>query len=84
MRTFRLLRVFKLIKNYRSIQTLLHTIVGTLKDVSVFSILLFLFAFTYTLVGMEFFAYKAKFNNNNELDLSENGKYINFNFNTFL
>ena len=62
----------------------MHTIVGTLKDVSVFSILLFLFAFTYTLVGMEFFAYKAKFNNNNELDLSENGKYINFNFNTFL
>ena len=41
----------------------------TLKDVSIFSILLYLFIFTYTLVGMELFANKAKFDEQNKLDL---------------
>lgn len=51
---------------------------------STFSILLLLFIFTYTLLGMELFAYKAKFNKENEIDLSENGKYIDSNCNDFL
>lgn len=29
---------------------------------------MFLFLYIYTLLGIEWFAYKAKFNNNNELD----------------
>ena len=84
MRTFRLLRIFKLVKNWKDIQNLLKIIITTLKDISTFSILLFIFAFTYTLIGMEFFAHKAKFDENNKLDLSENGRYIDFNFNNFL
>ena len=51
---------------------------------STFSILLLLFMFTYTLLGMELFAYKAKFNKDDEVDLSDNGEYTNYNFNTFL
>lgn len=34
------------------------------------------------LIGMELFAYRVKFNKNNELDLSENGVFPRFNFNT--
>lgn len=61
LRAFRLLRIFKLAKSWRRFHILLKTIVKTLKDISTFSVLLFLFIFTYTLLGMEMFAYKAKF-----------------------
>jgi hypothetical protein len=54
----------------------------TVKDISSFSILLFLFMFTYTLLGMELFAYKVKFNADNVYD--ENGHSPRTNFNTFL
>ena len=33
---------------------------------------------------MELFAYKAKFNDKNEVDFSSKGKYLDYNFNTFL
>lgn len=61
MRAFRLLRVFKLAKSWRKFRYLLKTIGTTIKDISTFSILLFLFIFTYTILGMETFAHKAKF-----------------------
>lgn len=51
---------------------------------STFSILLLLFIFTYSLLGMELFAFKAKFNSNNELDYSEDSKYVLYNFNSFI
>jgi hypothetical protein len=55
----------------------------TLRDISTFSILLLVFIFTYTVLGMELFAYKAKFDKNGNVDLSDNGTYIDSNFNTF-
>jgi len=65
LRAFRLLRIFKLAKSWKKFQELLVTIGNTLKDVSNFSVLLFLFIFTYTLLGMEVFAYKVQFNSEN-------------------
>ena len=62
---------------------MLTTIANTIKDISNFSVLLFLFIFTYTLLGMELFAYKVKFNDNDEFDM-ENGSYPDSTFNTFL
>ena len=59
LRAFRLLRIFKLAKQWISFQNLLKTVGRTLKDVSTFSILLFLFIFIYALLGLELFAYKA-------------------------
>ena len=53
-----------------------------MKDISNFSVLLFLFMFTYTLLGMEMFGYKVKFNSEGKVDL-KNGKYPNSTFNTF-
>ena len=62
MRAFRLLRVFKLAKTWKRFELLLETMVSTLKDIASFSILLFLFIFIFTLLGMELFAHKVKFN----------------------
>jgi hypothetical protein len=54
--------------------------VNTLKDVASFSILLFLFTYIFTLLGMELFAYRAKLDpDTNYVDL-ENGESPTFNF----
>eukprot|EP00347_Sterkiella_histriomuscorum_P013361 403365010 len=83
LRAFRLLRIFKLAKSWKKLQQLLKTIWKTLKDVSTFSILLFLFIFVYSLLGMEMFAFKAKFNSAGLIDM-ENGIDPPSNFNNFL
>ncbi len=66
LRGFRLLRVFKLAKTWKRFELLLETMAKTLKDVATFSILLFLFIFIFTLLGMELFAFKVKFDRNSE------------------
>jgi len=83
LRAFRLLRVFKLAKTWKEFQDLLKTIANTLKDISNFSILLLLFIFTYTLLGLELFAGKVKFNENDEVDLA-NGSPPESTFDSFL
>ena len=55
---------------------------STLRDVSTFSILLFLFIFIYALLGLELFAFKAKFNEKHEID-NEHGKPPEINFDNF-
>jgi hypothetical protein len=62
---------------------MLVTIGKTMKDISSFSILLFLFMFTYTLLGMEMFAYKVKYDEDNIVDM-ENGVSPRANFDYFL
>jgi hypothetical protein len=57
-RAFRLLRVFKLAKSWKQLNKLIQTIAKSLKDISTFSILLFLLMFIYVLLGMQFFADK--------------------------
>ena len=81
-RGVRLLRVFKLARSWKSFQDMLIKIGHTLKDISNFSVLLFLFMFTYTLLGMELYAYNVKFNENNEVDAG--GHSPRANFDTFL
>jgi len=52
--------VFKLAKNWRTLQGLLKTIGRTISDIRDFTILLFLFMFVFCLLGMDFFAEKVK------------------------
>jgi hypothetical protein len=59
-RAFRLLRVFKLSKSWKKLQFLISTIARALKDISSFSVLLFLLIFIYVLLGMELFAKRSK------------------------
>ena len=81
-RGVRLLRVFKLARSWKSFQDMLIKIGKTLKDISNCTVLLFLFMFTYTLLGMELYAYNVKFNDDNEVD--SNGESPRANFDTFL
>lgn len=48
---------------------MLTKITMSLKDIGNFSVLLFLFLFTYTLLGMEIFANKVKFDDQGNIDL---------------
>ena len=50
----------------------------TLKDISNFTVLLFLFMFTYALLFMEIFAYKVFFNSNDEPDAQGESPRTNF------
>jgi len=61
LRTFRLFRVFKLARSWTSLQNLLLTIAKTMDEIGNFSVLLGLFMYIYALVGMQFFAYKFRF-----------------------
>ncbi|PCI31095.1 hypothetical protein COB52_00365 [Candidatus Kaiserbacteria bacterium] len=81
-RGVRLLRVFKLARSWKSFQEILVKIGNSLKDISNFSVLLFLFIFIYALLGMELFAYRIKFDENGNVD--PNGKPIRTNFDEFI
>jgi voltage-dependent calcium channel L type alpha-1D len=85
LRAVRLLRVFKLARSWTSFRLLLEKMIITLKDIRNFSVLMLIFMFIYTLLGMELYAYRVIFNNEN-LDsvASEPGEYPRANFNTFL
>jgi hypothetical protein len=74
---------------------MLIKIAKTLKDISNFTILLFLFIFTYAMLGMELFAYRVRFDDQGEpIELddgnSNNGRGVEIgespreNFDTFL
>lgn len=54
----------------------------TITDVQNTSILVFIFLLTFMLIGQEIYGYRVKFNQKNELDLSDNGIYPQSNFNT--
>jgi voltage-dependent calcium channel L type alpha-1D len=81
-RGVRLLRVFKLARSWKSFQVMLVKIGKTVKDISSFSVLLFLFMFVYCLLGMELFGYKVKYNDDDKLD--DNGQSPRANFDTFI
>ena len=82
-RIFRLFRVIKLAKGWKKFQELIKTIVNSFKDVSNFSVLLFLFIFVYTLLGRELFAYNLKFDSNGNLSSESNAQSPRSNFDTF-
>lgn len=60
-RGVRLLRVFKLARSWSSFREILAKILITVKDVSTFSLLLVMFMFIFSLLGMELFGYKVLF-----------------------
>jgi voltage-dependent calcium channel L type alpha-1D len=81
-RAFRLLRLFKLAKSWQQLQDLLQKIARTLGQVSYFAILVFLFIFIYSLLGMELFAHNIKLDENDEVD-SKYGTSPRENFDDF-
>ncbi len=55
----------------------------TLREISAFTVVLFLFMFIYSILGMEMFAYKARYDSSGNLDLA-NGESLDQNFDSFL
>ena len=56
LRALRLLRVIKLARSWTSLQDIIRKTVASMKDISNFGVLLFLFMYIYALLGMEMFA----------------------------
>ena len=84
MRSFRLMRVFKLPRYWMRFELLLETLSKTLIGIRAFSVILVLFTYIYTIMGQDFFADKAKFDpNTNEIDIIA-GVSPTFNFDTFI
>jgi hypothetical protein len=83
-RIFRLFRVLKLVKAWKKFQELLITIASSIKDVSNFSVLLFLFIFIYTLLGRELFAYKVRFDEEGKLSDEDEAESPRNNFDSFI
>ena len=61
LRAVRLLRVFKLARSWTSFRDLLAKMIDTAFDINYFALLMFIFMFIFTLLGMELFAYKVRF-----------------------
>ncbi|GBG24665.1 Voltage-dependent L-type calcium channel subunit alpha-1S [Hondaea fermentalgiana] len=55
LRTFRLMRVFKLARSWKNLRKLLHTILLSILDVTNAAILLVIIMFIFTLLGMQLF-----------------------------
>lgn len=68
----RIMRVFKLQRFWMRFQIILETLSQTIIDVRWFSILIAIFIYMYTILGMDFFSHRAKFNSSNQVDL-QNG-----------
>ena len=77
------MRIFKLARSWKRFEILIETLGRTLVDIATFSILLFLFIVTYTLLGLELFANRAKFSEDDQVDLT-NGSPPKYNFDRFM
>ena len=56
LRSIRLLRVFKLARNWTSLRILIVKIVDTLPNLASFAFLLFIFQVVFVILGLQFFA----------------------------
>lgn len=81
-RGFRVIALLKLAKSWKRFHHLLRTMFRTLIDISTFTVVMFIFMFIFTILGMELFAGELKFDSNNQVDHA-NGTSINQNFDTF-
>ena len=82
LRAFRLFRIFKIFKS-GELRMLLESMILTVADIKDYCILLLLFIYIWSLMGMSFFAGKVKFDDDGKLDL-ENGTVPRLNFDSIL
>jgi hypothetical protein len=81
-RGFRLLRMLKLLRSWTSLRRLLETIAQTLMEVNYFVVIMLLFIFIYTLLGMEFYAHRLKFDARTK-EIDRHGESPRLNFDDF-
>mmetsp|Transcript_58372 Transcript_58372/g.186072 ORF Transcript_58372/g.186072 Transcript_58372/m.186072 type:complete len:1616 (+) Transcript_58372:485-5332(+) len=61
LRSFRLLRVFKLARSWKELNQIINTIFKSLASIAYLSLILLLFIFIFALLGMQLFGYKFQF-----------------------
>lgn len=61
MRTFRLMRVFKLARSWKELNKIINTIFKSLASIAYLSLILLLFIFITALLGMQVFGYQFQF-----------------------
>mmetsp|Transcript_11321 Transcript_11321/g.26831 ORF Transcript_11321/g.26831 Transcript_11321/m.26831 type:complete len:1216 (+) Transcript_11321:1-3648(+) len=61
MRTFRLLRVFKLARSWKELNKIINTIFRSLSSIAYLSLILLLIIFIFALLGMQLFGYKYSY-----------------------
>ena len=86
LRVLRIIRLLRFARQLQDFNQLLKAIRPTFADISNISILLLLFIFAYTLVGLELYAYKID-NQANNIKIDETMNYYKqseSNFNTFI
>jgi voltage-dependent calcium channel L type alpha-1D len=83
MRAFRLFRIVKLARSWESLKLLLDSIAHTVAAIGNFTVLLGLFIYVYSLLGMQFFAGQLKFDENGNPD-AVNGTSPRANFDILL
>lgn len=92
LRAIRLLRVFKLARSWTSFRDLLQKMIITLKDIRNFSVLMLIFMFIFTLLGMEIYAFRIQYidedlsrvlTEEEKNDPAIQAEYPRANFNTF-
>lgn len=83
LRAMRLIRIFKLATKWETLNSMLTQLGHAVIDISTFCVLLFLFIFTYTILGMEWFAHLIKFDYLSKPNLKD-GLSINQNFDSFI
>ncbi len=62
LRGLRVIGMFKLARTWKRFQILLKTMYRTLIEISTFTIVVLLFMYIFTMLGLEVFANKVKFN----------------------
>ena len=62
LRGLRVIGLFKIAKTWKRFEILLKTMYRTLIEISTFTIVVLLFMYIFTLLGLEIFAYKVKYN----------------------
>ena len=74
LRSFRLLRIFKIVRSWGNLRKLLQTVLSALPSISNLALLMGLLLFIYALIGMQFFSGEIPNNEDNS---------FRYNFNTF-
>lgn len=72
LRGFRLLRVFKLARGWKQLRILLKAMAMSIIALSTFSVLMLIIIFIFMLLGMELFAFKIRYNDEDEPVIASN------------
>jgi hypothetical protein len=78
LRGFRLLRVFKLARGWKQLRILLKAMAMSIIALSTFSVLMLIIIFIFMLLGMELFAFKIRYNEDDEPSVTGSSPRENF------